>query len=266
MVIHLRLRSSAKKTLKIGSIPYSTFDVGRSMLDVHLLNNSTPDPNAIARLDTPALLNHSQDHLAIQPISTLKRIHMPIDNIPQRPIRNSGLPEFKLDKMPFNIKGDSNFPIRKATVADVKGMLELINGFASANLMLPRGPRDLFENIRDFVVATEHEAAPGQTTPFIIACGGLHVLWEDMAEVRSMAIHPDYQQKGLGRKLVEFMKKEAVQLGVKRLYTFTLAEEFFKMLGFRLREKEELPSKLWDDCSRCPKFFKCDEVGMVLEL
>lgn len=191
---------------------------------------------------------------------------MPIKKIPQVPVPDIGLPEYKLDKVPFSIKGDSDFPIRKATVADVKGMLELINGFASANLMLPRGPKDLFENIRDFVVAAEHKAAPGQETPLIIACGGLHVLWENLAEVRSMAIHPDYQNKGLGRKLVEFMKKEAVLLGIKRLYTFTLAEDFFKSLGFLPREKEELPSKLWDDCSRCPKYFKCDEVGMVLEL
>lgn len=191
---------------------------------------------------------------------------MSIEDIPQVPTPDLRLPEFKLDEVPFCFEGESDFPIRKATVSDVKGMLELINGFAGANLMLPRGPKDLFENIRDFVVATEHKAKPGQETPFIIACGGLHVLWENLAEVRSMAIHPDYQHKGLGRKLVEFMKKEAVQLGIKRLYTFTLAEDFFKMLGFSPREKEELPSKLWDDCSRCPKFFKCDEVGMVLEL
>jgi len=187
-------------------------------------------------------------------------------DIPQVPTPDLGLPEFKLDEVPFRFEGESDFPIRKATVSDVKGMLELINGFAGANLMLPRGPKDLFENIRDFVVATELKAEPGPETPFIIACGGLHVLWENLAEVRSMAIHPDYQHKGLGRKLVEFMKTEAVQLGIKRLYTFTLAEDFFKQLGFRPREKEELPSKLWDDCSRCPKYFKCDEVGMVLEL
>jgi amino-acid N-acetyltransferase len=191
---------------------------------------------------------------------------MPIEDIPQLPTPDIGLPKFKLDTIPFRYEGESDFPIRKATVSDVKGMLELINGFAGANLMLPRGPKDLFEHIRDFVVATEHETEQGQETPLIIACGGLHILWKNLAEVRSMAIHPNYQHKGLGRKLVEFMKTEAVQLGIKYLYTFTLAEEFFKMLGFRLQEKEELPSKLWDDCSRCPKFFKCDEVGMVLEL
>ncbi len=191
---------------------------------------------------------------------------MSIKNIPDVPTPDLELPEFEIKDVPFQYEGESDFPIRKATVADVKGILQLVNGFAGANLMLPRGPRDLFENIRDFVVATEHESKGTEESPLIIACGGLHVLWEDIAEVRSLAIHPDYQNKGLGRKLVEFMKKEAVQLGIKRLYTFTLAEEFFKQLGFLLKEKEELPAKLWDDCSRCPKYFKCDEVGMTLVL
>jgi amino-acid N-acetyltransferase len=188
------------------------------------------------------------------------------NNIPEVPTPDLELPEFELKEVPFQYEGESDFPIRKATVSDVKGILQLINGFAGANLMLPRGPKDLFENIRDFVVATEHENMPAHNAPLIIACGGLHVLWENIAEVRSLAIHPDYQKKGLGRKLVEFMKKEAVQLGVQRLYTFTLAEEFFRQLGFQPKEKNELPAKLWDDCSRCPKYFKCDEVGMALEI
>ena len=191
---------------------------------------------------------------------------MSIKDIPEVPMPDLLLPEFKLKEVPFQYEGESDFPIRKATVSDVKGILQLINGFAGANLMLPRGPRDLFEHIRDFVVAIEHEREEKEPAPVTIACGGLHVLWENIAEVRSLAIHPDYQNKGLGRKLVEFMKTEAVQLGIKRLYTFTLAEDFFKQLGFQPKKKEELPAKLWDDCSRCPKYFKCDEVGMALEL
>ena len=191
---------------------------------------------------------------------------MSIEDIPEVPTPDLLLPEFELKEVPFQFEGDSDFPIRKAMVSDVKGILRLINGFAGANLMLPRGPRDLFEHIRDFVVATEHVRKEEESAPAIIACGGLHVLWENIAEVRSLAIHPDYQNKGLGRKLVEFMKTEAVQLGIKRLYTFTLAEDFFTQLGFQPKKKEELPAKLWDDCSRCPKYFKCDEVGMALEL
>jgi amino-acid N-acetyltransferase len=152
-------------------------------------------------------------------------------------------------------------PIRKARISDVEALLDLVNGFAAQNLMLPRGPQYLFENIRDYAVIVD-EAAGGQ----IVACGSLHVLWDDMAEIRSMAIHPDYQKRGLGRRLVDFLKQEAGQLGIKRLFTFTLSEEFFARLGFTRKLRDELPPKVWGECSRCPKYFKCDEVGMVLEI
>ena len=99
-----------------------------------------------------------------------------------------------------------------------------------------------------------------------IACASMHVLWEDIAEIRSTAIHPDYQQKGLGKKLIKQLQIEAEELGIHMLFTWTLAENFFSQLGFKRKGKEDLPSKVWGECSRCPKYFQCDEVGMVLEL
>lgn len=156
---------------------------------------------------------------------------------------------------------EDHLPIRKARISDVEKLLELVNGFAARNLMLPRGPQYLFENIRDFVVIVD-DTLDGR----IVACGSLHVLWDDMAEIRAMAIHPDYQKRGLGRRLVEFLKQEAGRLGIRRLFTFTLSEEFFARLGFTRKLRDELPPKVWGECSRCPKYFKCDEVGMVLEI
>ncbi len=156
---------------------------------------------------------------------------------------------------------DLDLPIRRARVADVQAILALVNDYAARNLMLPRGPQYLYENIRDFAVVVD-EAAGGA----IVACGSLHVLWEDMAEVRSLAIHPAYQNRGLGRRIVEHLKAEAARLGIRRLFTFTLSEEFFARLGFVRKAREELPPKVWGECSRCPKYFRCDEVGMVLDL
>ena len=130
----------------------------------------------------------------------------------------------------------------------------------------------MYENIRDFVIASDKDVPVYSLTEtkevlhLIVACGSLHVLWEDIAEIRALAIHPDYQHLGLGSKLVEFMKVEAKQLGIKRLFTFTLTEEFFQSLGFKRQGRDELPAKVWGECSRCPKYFKCDEVGMVLEI
>ncbi len=154
-----------------------------------------------------------------------------------------------------------DLPIRKARVADVEAILALVNDYAARNVMLPRGPQYLYENIRDFAVVVDEEAGGA-----IVACGSLHVLWEDMAEVRSLAIHPAYQNRGLGRRLVEHLKAEALRLGIRRLFTFTLSEDFFARLGFVRKGREELPAKVWGECSRCPKYFRCDEVGMLLDL
>lgn len=187
-------------------------------------------------------------------------------DIPPDPV-----PDGKRITEAYQISGDKNgdgvsVNIRKAEISDVRNILDLVNGFASQNLMLSRGPQYLYENIRDFVVAETAASADENGPEHIIACASLHVLWEDVAEIRSIAIHPQYQSVGLGKKLIDFLKTDAVQLGVHTLFTFTLAEEFFKALGFVRRKKEKLPSKVWGECSRCPKFFKCDEVGMILEV
>ncbi len=162
--------------------------------------------------------------------------------------------------------------IQKAQIRDVEEILELVNGFAASNLMLPRGPQYLYENIRDFVIASDRNVPvyslikTREVLHMLVACGSLHVLWEDIAEIRALAIHPDYHHLGLGSKLVEHMKDEARHLGVKRLFTFTMTEAFFKNLGFKRQSRDELPPKVWGECSRCPKYFHCDEVGMVLEI
>ncbi len=181
-------------------------------------------------------------------------------------------PEEKFRKVITKPKEDSRIVIQKAQIRDVEEILGLVNGFAASNLMLPRGPQYLYENIRDFVIASDPNVPVYSMTEtrealnLIVACGSLHVLWEDIAEVRALAIHPDYQHLGLGSKLVEYMKKEARRLGIHRLFTFTMTEEFFSSLGFKKIKRKELPPKVWGECSRCPKYFRCDEVGMVLEL
>ena len=181
-------------------------------------------------------------------------------------------PNEKLLKVLLNDKDERQIVIQKAQVRDVEEILELVNAYAAMNLLLPRGPQYMYENIRDFVIACDSNVPVYSVTEtrevlhLVVACGSLHVLWEDIAEIRAVAIHPDYQHLGLGSKLIEVMKEEAKQLGIRHLYTFTLTENFFKTLGFRVQDRSELPPKVWGECSRCPKYFHCDEVGMVLDL
>ena len=191
---------------------------------------------------------------------------------PPAPKRGGKKPKDKLHKVLIKKTDKRQIDIWKAQIRDVEEILELVNVFANSNLMLPRGPQYLYENIRDFVIASDRNVPVYSLTEtrevlhLIVACGSLHVLWGDIAEVRALAIHPDYQHLGLGSKLVEFMKQEARQLGIKRLFTFTLTEDFFKTLGFKKIKRNSLPPKVWGECSRCPKYFRCDEIGMFLDL
>ena len=137
---------------------------------------------------------------------------------PPKHVPEDGKPKEKFRKVVKKPKEDSRIVIQKAQIRDVEEILELINGFAASNLMLPRGPQYLYENIRDFVIAVDENVPVYSMTDthevinLMVACGSLHVLWEDIAEVRALAIHPDYQHLGLGSRMVEYMEQEAKQL------------------------------------------------------
>lgn len=148
---------------------------------------------------------------------------------------------------------------RHAIIPDVNGMSTLINEFATARIMLARGPLYLYQSIQDYMVITGE--IEGQEV--VVACGGLHVLWEDFAEIRSVAVHPALQNRGLGAMLVKSLTKNAVRLGVKRLFVFTLAPDFFYAQKFEEMPRDDIPPVVWAECSKCPKFYKCDEIGMI---
>ena len=181
---------------------------------------------------------------------------------------NTILDSNKVDDDP---KEEHTILIRKACVSDVETVLSLINGFADSNLMLNRGPQYLYENIRDFIVVVAKNIPLKVdkqciNIDMIVGCCSLHVLWEDIAEIRSLAIQNEYQKMGLGSRMINYFKKESIQLGIKRLITFTLEGEFFRNHGFKPFNKNELSAKVWNECSRCPKYFQCDEIGMILEI
>lgn len=154
--------------------------------------------------------------------------------------------------------------IRRARVDDVHGMSALINQYASANVMLARGPQYLYQHIQDYMVVTAPDIAYGRET--VIACGAVHVLWADLAEIRSIAVHPSCQKMGIGRLLVAELVNKCIDLGIPRVFVFTLVVNFFRHCGFREFNREELPPIVWVECSKCPKFYRCDETGMIRTL
>ena len=148
---------------------------------------------------------------------------------------------------------------RKATFADVDEIYDLIAGYAAQGVMLPKPHSVLYETLREFVVAEEVE------TKEIVGVGALHLTWNELAEVRSMAVHADFSRQGIGSSIVKKLLEEGRAVGVKKFFTLTYRPEFFKSLGFQLTTKESLPHKIWKDCMDCPKFPNCDEIAMTLE-
>ena len=148
--------------------------------------------------------------------------------------------------------------IRKAKIADLKEVHKLVNEFARREVMIPRSINELYENIRDLVIFEENGRING-------VCA-LHVLWEDLAEIRSLAVKKEYQKMGIGKKLIKRCLAEARGLGIHRVFVLTYQPDFFEKMGFNHTDKSELPQKIWGDCIRCPKFPECDEQALIINI
>ncbi len=147
---------------------------------------------------------------------------------------------------------------RKATFDDVEAIFQLVNRYAEEGLMLARSRNMLYESLRDMIVAEKDDE--------VVGVGALHLSWDKLAEIRTMAIAPTIKKQGVGRKIVEMLIEEGRQLGVKNLFTLTYQPEFFGKLGFYEINKDKLPHKVWKDCINCPKFPNCDEIAMEREI
>lgn len=143
---------------------------------------------------------------------------------------------------------------RQAVVQDIPGMMKLINSYADQGLMLHRSKLSMCETLQCFMVIEDD----GE----IVGVGGLHILWEDMAEIRSLAIASNYKGQGLGKVLVGHLEKRAVDLGIPRVISLTYQEDFFAKMGYVVVAKETLPHKVWKDCLNCAKYHNCDEIAM----
>jgi amino-acid N-acetyltransferase len=148
--------------------------------------------------------------------------------------------------------------IVRAAVADARGICDLVNTFARKGEMLPRTMSEVYQNLRDFYVVRDG--------PEIIACGGLHIIWEDMGEIKSLAVREDMQGHGLGARIVEACIEEARELGLQTAFALTYRPGFFEKLGFSQADVMTLPRKVWGECYRCPKFPGCNEIALVRPL
>ena len=124
--------------------------------------------------------------------------------------------------------------------------------------MLARPLSEIYENIRDFVVVRKGKR--------IIGCAALHVLWPDLAEIKSVAVDEEMQRQGVGNKLVSACLKDAEELGIETVFCLTYKPKFFEKMGLKEVEKMTLPQKIWTECYRCSKFPNCDETAMTIQV
>lgn len=152
--------------------------------------------------------------------------------------------------------------IRDARMEDVRQIYGLLNHFAQKGLLLGRSLSSLYDQLRDFKIYVDEEAGASGNSAVIGACA-LHVCWENLAEIRSLAVDETRHRKGVGTKLVRACLEEADHFGITRVFTLTYQPDFFAKLGFRHIDKNELPHKVWSDCIHCPKFPDCNEEAMI---
>ncbi|HNT33420.1 MAG TPA: N-acetyltransferase [bacterium] len=148
--------------------------------------------------------------------------------------------------------------IRRAHVTEVTAIKSLIDRQVTKNLMLPRALNEIYQNLRDFFVYFRDDR--------VVGCVALHIVWENLAEVRSLAVEEDYRGLGLGKYLVERAVEDARELSIPRVFALTYVPDFFEKLGFRRIDKMELPHQVWADCVKCHKFPDCGEIPLVLDL
>jgi amino-acid N-acetyltransferase len=150
--------------------------------------------------------------------------------------------------------------IRKARIGDVKKIHKILAAYSEQGTVLPRSMSELYDQLRDFVVCVD--SADGS----IIGTCAMHICWEKIAEIRSLAVLKAYQGKGIGHELVHACLQEARQLEVEQIFVLTYAARYFRKFGFKKVDKALLPHKVWSDCLKCVKFPDCDEEALLLDL
>lgn len=148
--------------------------------------------------------------------------------------------------------------IRKAELHDVPELFEMINHYVAQRIMLARTLTDLYESVREFIVAEEDGK--------VVGCGALKLYNTELGEIRSLCVAPGIQSRGIGRALTERLLQEAAGFGLKSAFALTVATEFFLKCGFRETVRERFPMKVWRDCLRCERYFHCQEKTVAYQL
>ena len=149
--------------------------------------------------------------------------------------------------------------IRKARIEEVPEIYRMLTDFAALWDILPRRMAELYSSLRDYFVCRDGGGP-------LLGIAALHIFWENLGEIRSLAVVAEHRQQGLGSHLVESCLNEARALGLRKVFALTSQPGFFQRFGFKIVTKEALPPIIWAECVQCLKFPDCDELPMLLDL
>jgi len=147
--------------------------------------------------------------------------------------------------------------IRKATIKDVKSIHALLQEYGNRGELLSRPLSELYDHVRDFWLYVD------ESTQRVMGCCALQFCWEDLAEIRSLAVLPEHQGKKIGSRLTLTVLDEAKSFRIQKVFALTYRPDFFTKFGFVRIDRAELPLKIWSDCVICVKFPDCDEIAMM---
>jgi len=145
----------------------------------------------------------------------------------------------QLPEMPNQLPNATDVIIRSALPRDVPAISSIIEPYAAQGILLAKQHVALYESVQEFLVAEVADA--------VVGCGALHVFWEDLAEVRTLAVHPPFLGRGIGSALLERLVNRARELEINRVFCLTFEVEFFTRHGFTALPGVEVPGPLFDE-------------------
>jgi amino-acid N-acetyltransferase len=134
--------------------------------------------------------------------------------------------------------------VRRARTGDVPSIRRLIDLYSMDRRLLAKAIVTLYEDVQEFWVASPGE--DGQ----VLGCGALHVMWEDLAEIRTLAVDPDHRGRGVGARIVSELLEQARWLGVKRVFVLTFERDFFAHFGFMEIDGAPVPPAVYEQLLR----------------
>src|SRR5450631_348426 len=141
----------------------------------------------------------------------------------------------------------ANIVIRRARTADVKAIRGFVDAYAPERKLLNKPTVTLYEDVQEFWVA-ERSAVDGAAS--VVGCGALHVMWEDLAEVRTLAVDPAHRGLGIGHLLLTRLLRAARELGIRRVFCLTFEVQFFAAHGFVEIEGSPVAADVYEELLR----------------